>query len=132
MSRPLAMSLMLAVDDVPLAVAWYQDALDAEPRWDLGSVAGLHIASVPLLLGQPGDNGWSSPSSAGTTTTRIEVFLDDPDALLAQAVEAGATLVEPMERHAMPWGPHRQGVFRDPFGHLWFVGDHSPLDAMDT
>jgi hypothetical protein len=27
----------------------------------------------------------------------------------------------------MPWGPHRQGTFVDPFGHLWFVGDRSPL-----
>jgi hypothetical protein len=23
--------------------------------------------------------------------------------------------------------PHRQGGFDDPFGHLWLVGDHSPL-----
>jgi PhnB protein len=27
----------------------------------------------------------------------------------------------------MPWGPHRQGGFSDPFGHIWFVGDRSPL-----
>jgi uncharacterized glyoxalase superfamily protein PhnB len=28
----------------------------------------------------------------------------------------------------MPWGKHRQGGFFDPFGHLWLVGDTSPLD----
>jgi len=27
----------------------------------------------------------------------------------------------------MPWGPHRQGGFVDPYGHLWLVGDRSPL-----
>jgi uncharacterized glyoxalase superfamily protein PhnB len=27
----------------------------------------------------------------------------------------------------MPWGIHRQGSFVDPFGHLWLVGDESPL-----
>jgi PhnB protein len=29
----------------------------------------------------------------------------------------------------MPWGAHRQGGFLDPFGHLWLVGDMSPLGA---
>jgi PhnB protein len=29
----------------------------------------------------------------------------------------------------MPWGTHRQGGFRDPFGHNWSVGDRSPLGA---
>lgn len=28
---------------------------------------------------------------------------------------------------AVPWGVHRQGGFIDPFGHLWLVGDRSPL-----
>jgi len=29
--------------------------------------------------------------------------------------------------HQAPWGVHRQGGFIDPFGHLWLVGDRSPL-----
>ncbi len=122
---------MLALDDVPTAVKWYQIALGAELRWDLGSVAGLHIEGAPLLLGQPANNGWLSPGSAGTTTTRIEVFTEDPDAFVGRAIEAGAAPIDPMETYETPWGPHRQGTFRDPFGHLWFVGDHSPLDAVD-
>lgn len=130
MTRPAALSVMLALDDVPTAVVWYREALGANLRWDLDSVAGLEIAGAPLLLGQPADNGWLSPASAGTTTTRIEVFVDDPDAFLARAVDAGGTPIDPMETYDMPWGPHRQGTFRDPFGHLWFVGDHSPLDAF--
>jgi hypothetical protein len=28
----------------------------------------------------------------------------------------------------MHWGPHRQGGFVDPFGHIWLVGDRSPLE----
>lgn len=131
-SRPLEISLMLAIEDVPAAVTWYRQALGAQLQWDLGSVAGLRVAGAPLLLGQPGDNGWAAPSTLGTTTTRIEVFAEDPDTFVEQAVTAGATVIGPMEVHNMPWGPHRQGTFRDPFGHLWFVGDHSPLDARDA
>ena len=42
----------------------------------------------------------------------------DVDAVLAQAVAAGATLTEePRER---PWGIY-SGYFRDPDGHLWEV-----------
>ena len=127
--RSLTISVMLAVEDVPAAVDWYRTAIGAELQWDLGSVAGLRVAGAPLLLGEPGNNGWAAPAVLGTTSTRIEVFVADPDAFVDRAVAAGATAVDPIEVHSMPWGPHRQGTFTDPFGHLWFVGDHSPLDA---
>jgi len=127
--RPLTISVMLAVEDVPVAVDWYRRAMGAELQWDLGSVAGLRVSGAPLLLGQPGNNGWAAPAELGTTSTRIEVFVTDPDAFVSRALAAGATAVDPIEIHSMPWGPHRQGTFTDPFGHLWFVGDHSPLDA---
>ncbi len=45
------MPVMLAVDDDPLAVAWYQHALNAELRWDLGSVAGLAYCERPAPSG---------------------------------------------------------------------------------
>jgi PhnB protein len=38
---------------------------------------------------------------------------------------------DPIRDHRMPWGTHRQGGFLDPFGHLWLVGDRSPLRAHD-
>jgi PhnB protein len=124
--RPL-ISLMLAVPDAPAAVAWYERALGATTLWSLGSVVGLQLAGAPFFVGQPERNGWDSPATIGTTTVRIEVFCDDPDALVARAVAAGATSNDPVRVHRMPWGPHRQGGFVDPFGHRWLVGDRSPL-----
>ena len=32
--------------------------------------------------------------------------------------------------HDAPWGVHRQGHFLDPFGHMWLVGDRSPLNRF--
>ena len=59
---------------------------------------------------------------------RVEVFVDDPDDFIGRAVAAGADgSVDRIRDHEMPWGPHRQGGFVDPFGHLWLVGDRSPL-----
>jgi PhnB protein len=127
-ARGPVISLMLAVPDAPKAVAWYTEALGATVLWSLGSVAGLEIGGAPLFVGEPEGNGWSSPEEAGTTTLRVEVFVDDPDAFVARAVAAGADGdVDAVRDHQMPWGPHRQGGFFDPFGHRWLVGDRSPL-----
>ena len=120
-------SVMLAVSNTPTAVEWYKRALGATVLWNLGSVAGLEIAGAPFFLGEPSNNGWESPSKLGITSTRVEVFCDNPDALIARALEAGATSTIDVRDHQRPWGTHRQGAFTDPFGHLWFVGDRSPL-----
>ena len=121
-------SLMLAVRDASAAVEWYRGALGATELWNLGSVVGLEIEGAPFFLAEPANNGWDSPAELGTTTVRIEVFVDDPDAFVERALRAGA-ISRPggIRDHEMPWGTHRQGGFNDPFGHLWLVGDRSPL-----
>jgi len=58
---------------------------------------------------------------------RVEVFSDAPDAFIARAVAAGADGSDEVGDHEAPWGVHRQGGFTDPFGHVWLVGDKSPL-----
>jgi PhnB protein len=121
-------SVMLAVDDTPKAVEWYRRALGAEVLWSLGSVAGIEIGGAPFFLGEPAKNGWESPTKLGITSARVEVFCDDPDGLIARAVAAGADgSVDKIKDHQAPWGIHRQGGFVDPFGHIWLVGDKSPL-----
>jgi uncharacterized glyoxalase superfamily protein PhnB len=127
-SQGQLISVMLAVSDTPTAVEWYKQALGATLLWSLGSVAGLEIAGAPFFLGEPANNGWESPLKLGITSTRVEVFCDDPDIMITRALEAGATSIIDIQDHQRPWGTHRQGTFRDPFGHLWFVGDRSPLN----
>jgi len=121
-------SVMLAVSDTPAAVEWYKHALGATLLWSLGSVAGLEIAGAPFFLGQPENNGWDTPEQLGMPSVRVQVFCNDPDAFVARAIAAGAQKGgHDIRNHNMPWGVHRQGGFTDPFGHLWFVGDRSPL-----
>lgn len=131
MSRPggsPVISVMLAVPDAPAAAAWYREALGAAELWNLGSVIGLEVEDAPFFLGEPESNGWATPKELGMPSVRIEVFVDDPDAFVARAVAAGAEASDhPIRVHRMPWGDHRQGGFVDPFGHIWFVGDRSPL-----
>jgi diadenosine tetraphosphate (Ap4A) HIT family hydrolase/uncharacterized glyoxalase superfamily protein PhnB len=130
MPRPAgtSVSLMIAVRDASSAAAWYRRALGATELWNLGSVVGLSIDGAPFFIAEPDGDGWRSPQDAGTTTVRVEVFVDDPDALIARAIDAGADGSRDRVRdHEAPWGTHRQGGFVDPFGHIWLVGDRSPL-----
>ncbi len=122
-------SVMLIVPDAEAAVAWYKDALGAQELWNLGGVAGLHIAGAPFFLHEvnPDNPAETSPDQAGVTSVRIELFVDDPDGFVERAITAGASPGSAVVDHEVPWGTHRQGGFRDPFGHNWSVGDRSPL-----
>ena len=126
---PAAISVMLIVPDADAAVTWYKNALGAVELWNLGGVAGLQLDGAPFFLHEnnPNNPDETSPGSVGVTSTRIEVFVDDPDALVRRAIAAGATPGADVEDHRTPWGTHRQGGFQDPFGHNWSVGDTSPL-----
>ncbi len=124
-------SVMLAVEDAQAALAWYKGAMGATELWNLGSVVGMEIDGAPIFLGEPENNGWETPAKLGLPSVRIEVFSDDPDAFIARAIEAGAQgSANRIRNHEMPWGPHRQGGFIDPFGHKWLVGDRSPLNRL--
>jgi PhnB protein len=122
-------SVMLIVPDAAAAVTWYKNALGATELWDLGGVAGLEIGGAPFFVHEvnPGNSAEDSPDRVGVTSTRIEVFVDRPDDVIERAISAGATAGSAVTEHQTPWGTHRQGGFRDPFGHKWSVGDRSPL-----
>ena len=123
---------MLAVGDADAAIAFYQAAFGATVSWRLGDghvVAGLDDRRSAVL---PGDgvarNGTRGPSSAGCTTVRIELFVDDPIAVYQRAVAAGATDSDPVREHTHETqGPRPirrmlQGSVVDPSGHKWLIG----------
>jgi uncharacterized glyoxalase superfamily protein PhnB len=132
--QPTDISVMLIVADAEAAVAWYKRALGATELWNLGGVAGLEIEGAPFFLHEvnPNNPAEDSPDRIGVTSTRIELFVDDPDGVRQRAIAAGASHGSEVQDHQQPWGTHRQGGFRDPFGHNWSVGDRSPLTRPMT
>jgi len=124
---------MLAVSNASAAARWYAQARGATELWNLGSVVGLNVQGAAFFVGEPEHNGWETPATLRSRTVRVEVFVDDPDTFIQRAVAAGADgSVDEIRDHKAPWGTHRQGGFVDPFGHLWLVGDRSPLRAHNS
>ncbi|WP_192755925.1 VOC family protein [Actinopolymorpha pittospori] len=116
----------LAVRDVDAAVAFYTQAFGAIEEGervrasDGPQVAVLSIAGHRLgVATEAPDLGTPSPETLGATTVRISLDVDDPDALAAQAVTAGAR--EMFAVADQPYGM-RQGRVVDPFGHHWLIG----------
>jgi PhnB protein len=123
---------MLSVRGGAEAVEFYKRAFGAEVLNQLtapdgGLVAELAVGGARFYLADESpDHQNFSPDSLGGTTVRIELFVEDPDAVAAQAIAAGAAEVIPVADQ--PYGI-RQGRVRDPFGHHWLVG--RPLAGSD-
>jgi uncharacterized glyoxalase superfamily protein PhnB len=82
----------------------------------------LQIGSSRLMLADafPEMGGCAQKTEGGSNVT-INLYLEDADAVFAQAVAAGATVKMPMM--SMFWGD-RYGQITDPFGHDWALATH--------
>ena len=116
----------LAVRDVDAAVDFYVRAFGAiEERERMRAPDGPQVAVLSIAGQRLGvateapDLGTPSPETVGGTTVRISLDVDDPDALAAQAIAAGAD--EMFAVADQPYGM-RQGRVVDPFGHHWLIG----------
>lgn len=115
----------LMVPDCKAAVDFYTAAFLAEVVWsypagdDIG-IALLSISDAQFLVADDSPEfGTPGPSRVGVTTVRIDLLVDDPDAVHRQAVAAGGIEIEPVVDHLQ--GP-RMGAVEDPFGHRWLIG----------
>jgi PhnB protein len=116
----------LAVRDTDVAIAFYAEAFGATVRErfeapDGPVVAVLDIDGMPFGVATEAPQlGTPSPETAGATTVRVSLHVDDPDAAAARAVAAGATEMFPVTDQ--PYGL-RQGRVVDPFGHHWLIAN---------
>jgi PhnB protein len=127
----------LVVDDAAAAIDFYIAAFGAE---ELGRVPGpggklvhaaLTINGSTVMLNDdfPEMSGGKSttPRALGGTPVTIHLTVTDVDAKFQRAVDAGATVVQPLEDAF--WGD-RHGVLADPFGHQWSMGQ--PMREVST
>ena len=101
------------------AVAYYEAAFGAVVLHRHANEAGEVVAQLSVGGAEfwLADDPALSPETLGGGSARFLLCVDDPDALFAQAIAAGGTVVAHMyEGHG--W---RIGRLCDPFGHHWEV-----------
>jgi len=116
-------------------VGFYPQAFKAKELWRLNNpdgsvhVAAFSINGVLFRIHEESKNGRIlSPGKAGCTTVTIGLSVEDVNAVVADAVAAGATLMSPVTDY--DYG-YRQGEIKDPFGHHWLIGKLLSQEALD-
>jgi PhnB protein len=122
---------MLSVRGGSQAVEFYMRAFGASELFrisedNISVVARLAIGKSEFWVADesPAHENYS-PASLNGSTVRMLLIVDDPDALAAQAVSAGAKVVNPVEDQPYGW---RVGRVVDPFGHHWEIG--KPIEDL--
>ena len=84
--------------------------------------AELEIGNGLIMLSDPFPQSSSKPpKELGGTSASVFMYVEDVDAAVKQAVDAGATIT--MEVADQFWGD-RFGTITDPFGHVWSLATH--------
>ena len=116
-----AVSPMLATPDPEAAIAFYETVFGAQRsplqlRLDGALVHGeILIGGVVIMIGAAGGPNPTEDPLAGP---KLNLMVDDADAVCARAVAHGAELLIPVSDQ---FYGHRAGRIRDPFGYAWVL-----------
>lgn len=134
MSTHPTVSPGLLYHNAPIAIEWLCRAFGMKQRLVIPGGEG-RIVHAHLTIGNGGvmlssaeeyafpDMCQTPESAGGVSTVEIIVHVEDPDAVYASAVNAGAKILIPIEDK--PYGG-RGFSCKDPEGHVWAFGSYNP------
>jgi PhnB protein len=118
----------IEIEDAAEAIEFYKRAFGARERGRMDAPGGkighaeLEIGDSLLMVADPFPQSTiSTAKDLGRTTVNLFLYVEDADAVVQQAVNAGATVTRPVENKF--WGD-RFGIVTDPYGHTWSIGTH--------
>ena len=116
----------ICVADSRAAVQWYVDVLGAEVTYEPIEMPDGRIGHVELAVGGAGwmmsdefaEANVAAPDPDRGSAVSLSLTVDDVDSVAARVQASGVTLDRGPEdsEHV-----GRVAVFRDPFGHRWFL-----------
>jgi PhnB protein len=115
----------LVVRDGAAAIDFYTSAIGAEELHRFADPSGrivdaeLRVGDDVFSLTEEQDDVNLSPTTLGGSPLLLTLTVDDADAVGAAMERAGAEVVFPIDDQ---FYGRREGRLRDPFGHLWIVG----------
>jgi len=124
-TKTTSIAPMLSVRNGAKAIEFYKAALGAAELFRVEDPDGAVVAQLSVggsefwLADESPEHLNFSPESLGGGSVRIVMVVEDPDAVFARAVEAGAAVVWPVADQPYGW---RVGRIVDPFGHHWEIG----------
>lgn len=121
----------LSVGDARAAIEWYVAVLGAEVVYDPIEMPDGRVGHVELavdgarwmMADEFPEAGVAAPDPTRGSAVSLHLTVGDVDATAARVAAAGGTLDRGPE-DSPPAG--RVAVFRDPFGHRWFL--NQPAD----
>ena len=115
----------LSINGAAKAIAFYKRAFGATELFRLAAPGGeighaeIKIGNSAIMLADPYETGaFRNPQSLGGSSVGLHVYVEDVDSMFAQAVQAGAKVVRPLEDQ---FYGDRSATLEDPFGHVWFL-----------
>lgn len=118
----------LSIDGAAEAIDFYTSAFGAQEQGRMDAPDGkvahamLQVGDAFIMLADAfPQSSCRPPTELNGTSVSVFLYVEDVDAVVDRAVEAGATLTMPVED--MFWGD-RYGRITDPFGHQWEVATH--------
>lgn len=116
----------LRAKDAGQAIDFYKAAFGAAEKFRLvepsGRIGHAELAFGPAILmisDEFPEIDCYAPAPGSKQPFVIHLHVDDADALIEQALAAGASLVRPANDH---FYGERSGTVRDPFGYDWMIG----------
>ena len=116
---------MLAIRNAAKAIEFYKEAFGVREvmrfSYPDGKVAHAEIALASgaiVMIAEEDLRYNASPESLGGSPVIMNIYFDDPDAVVARAVKAGAKAIFPVKDQ---FYGDRSGRIQDPFGHLWII-----------
>jgi PhnB protein len=113
------------VEGAAAAIAFYARAFGARELFRVAGKDGkivhaeVAICGSVVMLGDPTDAKlYAEPRALGACTAGLHLMVDDNEALMRRAIDAGAKEVQPVTD--MFYGAS-SGAVRDPFGHVWVL-----------
>lgn len=118
----------LGVNDAVGAIKFYKKGFGAVELYRLpdpsGKIAHAEIKignAAVMLADEHPDHGHFSPQTLNGSPVALHIYVEDVDAFVSRAVEAGAKILQPV---ADQFYGDRSGKIEDPFGHLWMISTH--------
>jgi PhnB protein len=111
----------LSVRDWSAAMEFYKAAFAARELYRVqgGGVGQLSVGGAEFWVAEESPEHQNfSPETLGGCSVRMLLIVEDPAAVCAKAIAAGAKQIVPVnDEHC--W---RLGRIQDPFGHHWEIG----------